>query len=114
MSGASTDLARELRCSELHRVLCRRRDARTPTAVRGLGELWCWPSWAIDDALGDLSAAGVLAADEHGRITVKNLRPCGLENGPGDESRAASSTRRINGASLPNQSPVTGSREGGS
>lgn len=65
------DYARELRADALHGIIQRRPDARTVAAVHGLGELWSWPSAAIDVAIADLVADGRVADTAHGRLIVR-------------------------------------------
>jgi hypothetical protein len=67
---ATATFIRQLRADDLHRVLTRRRDARSERAVFALGELFAWPREHIATGLSDLVADGRLT-DAHGRLIVR-------------------------------------------
>lgn len=74
MTTAHTDFARQLRADGLHRILERRRDARTVEAVHRISDVWSWPRPLIDEAIGDLVHDGLLTEDAHGRLVVHRSR----------------------------------------
>jgi len=62
---------RDLRADDLHRLLVRRRDARTPEDIYRLSELFSWPREQIAVAIADLVEDGRLADTADGRLIVK-------------------------------------------